>query len=371
MTGIVIICDGPLPLDSPVRKLPFFFPARLIDMARVSPKTVGDASLAVVELLEASDVGLTSLKASWASIAQIPVVCLISKSNRRESIQASALGKSNVMERDLPLSLFLKNIKAYISVDPVADLPADTPAVVQEALGSANKCLEHLCLSAVSETPVPVRLMENSAAEMLTALDLNGLADWLSAVNHHHSATYSHTLKVAGIAGAFARYLGWNEKDCREVVAGGLIHDIGKMRIPLTILDKAGELTDAERKIINKHPVYGQEILKSRLEVPLEIKKMAIQHHEYLDGSGYPNGIKGDRICPKVRVMTICDIFVALTEERAYKEALPVRAAIGRMLDMGSKLDQEMLRHFKDMVIERDFADVLRPMQDAHNGAAA
>ncbi|MEP4768145.1 MAG: HD domain-containing phosphohydrolase [Roseibium sp.] len=368
---IVLISDGPLPLDSPVRKLPFFFPARLIDMARVSPKTVGDAGLAIVELLNATDAGLSALKASWASIAEIPVYCLASKTIRREVIQASALGKSEVMDRDTPLALMLKRIKARTNTDPLADLPIETSEKVKKAFLKTDAFLETLCLSAVIEANIQIKAMDDSASELLTAIDLDGLTSWLEAVQCHHSGTYSHSLVVAGIAGAFARFLGWSEADCREMIAGGLVHDIGKMRIPLTILDKPGELTTEERALIDKHPVFGQEVLKPRLEVPIDIKKMAIQHHEFLDGSGYPNGLKGNRITPKVRMMTICDIFTALTEERAYKEGVPVRTAISIMKEMGGKLDQQMLAQFAGMVLNRSFGEVSRTKAVAGSGAAA
>lgn len=357
---IVLISDGSLPLDSPVRKLPFFFPARLIDMARVNPGTVGEASVAVVELLEAGDPGLTALKASWKSIAEIPVICLASKKNRREVIQAAALGKTEIMDRETPLALLVRRIKALMPQDPVAALPEGVPARTVEAYRKSNTFLDSIGLSATEGSNIQVNLMNESAAEILAALSLDGLSPWMEAVQLHHSGTYCHSLMVAGLAGMFASFLGWSRNDCEEVIAGGLMHDIGKMRIPLTILDKTDKLSREEREIIDKHPLFGREILKPRLEVPIDIKKMAIQHHEFLDGSGYPDGIRADRIVPKVRLMTICDIFTALTESRAYKEGLPVRAAIGTMLDMGGKLDQPMLAQFARMVLERDFGEVSR-----------
>lgn len=357
---IVLISDGPLPLESPVRKLPFFFPARLVHMAKVSPRTVGDARIGVVELLNATDAGLTALKNSWDSIAEIPVICLADRKNRREVIQASALGKTQVLERETPLALLLRTIKGKVEFDPLGDVPARVPATTLEAYRKGNAFLESLALSTADGSKIQINLLNESAAEVLSALELDGMSSWIDAVQAHHSPTYCHSLMVAGLAGAFAGHLGWSKADCLEVVAGGLLHDIGKMRIPLTILDKADKLTEEERKIIDKHPQFGRDILKPRLEVPFDIKKMAIQHHEYLDGTGYPDGLKGDRISPKVRLMTICDIFTALTETRAYKDGLPVRAALGTMKEMGKKLDQEMLNQFARMVIDRDFGDISR-----------
>ncbi|ASP34058.1 HD-GYP domain-containing protein [Labrenzia sp. VG12] len=357
---IVLISDGPLPLESPVRKLPFFFPARLVHMAKVSPRTVGDARIGVVELLNATDAGLTALKNSWGSIAEIPVICLVDRKNRREVIQASALGKTQVLERETPLALLLRTIRGKVEFDPLGDVPASVPETTLEAYRKGNAFLESLALSTADGSKIQINLLNESAAEVLSALELDGMSSWVDAVQAHHSPTYCHSLMVAGLAGAFAGHLGWSKADCLEAVAGGLLHDIGKMRIPLTILDKADKLTEDERKIIAKHPQFGRDILKPRLEVPFDIKKMAIQHHEYLDGSGYPDGLKGDRISPKVRLMTICDIFTALTETRAYKDGLPVRAALGTMKEMGRKLDQDMLNQFARMVIDRDFGDISR-----------
>jgi putative nucleotidyltransferase with HDIG domain len=367
---IVLISDGPLPLDSPVRKLPFFFPARLVDMAKVSPRTVGEAKVAVVELLEATDAGLTALKDSWATIAEIPVFCLVSRKNRREVIQASALGKTEALERDTPLSLLVRTIKSKVGFDPMATVPRSVPSKTLEAYRKGNAFLESLVLSATDGSNIQINLMNESAKEILAALSLDGIGPWMEAVQSHHSGTYCHSLMVCGIAGLFAHHLGWKEADCVEVIAGGLLHDIGKMRIPLTILDKADKLTPEERAIIDKHPQFGREILKPRLEVAIDIKKMAIQHHEFLDGSGYPDGLKASRISPKVRLMTICDIFTALTETRAYKEGLPARVAIGTLKQMGRKLDQDMVDQFARMVLDRGFGEVSRATGPVGNRAA-
>lgn len=358
---VILISDGPLPKESPVRKLPFFFPARLIDMAKVSDKTAGDAAVAVIELLGSSETGMSALKTSWESLAEIPVICIIAKSNRREVTQAAALGHTELLDREAPLALLLQQIKKHLNTDVLADLPEKTPAKTAEAFSKANTFLESLCMSAATDSAIKVKVMEESAHQMLAAIDLDGLVSWMQAVQYHHSGTYSHSLQVSGLAGAFARHLKWPDADCKEVIAGGLVHDIGKMRIPLTILDKPVKLTDEERALINKHPLFGQEILKPRLEIPYEVKRMAIQHHEFLDGTGYPNGLKGDRISPQVRLMTICDIFVALTETRAYKEPLTARQALHKMKELGPKLDQDMLRQFAGMIVDRGFGEVSKP----------
>ncbi len=355
---IVLISDGSLSLDSPVRKLPFFFPARLVKMTDVSSRTVGEARVAIIELFEASDAGLAALTTAWDSIAEIPVICLISKKNRREVIQAAALGKTDVLERDTPLAVLVRKIKSAMAVDLAVHVPSSVPAETLEAFQKGNAMLESLAFSATEGSKIQMNLLNESAIEILSAVTLYGILPWLDAIHTHHSATYSHSLMVAGMAGIFSRHLGWSEADCEQVVAGGLVHDIGKMRIPLTILDKPDKLTDEERRLIEKHPHFSRDILKPRLEVPADIKRMAIQHHEYLDGTGYPDGLAADKLTPKVRLMTICDIFSALTETRSYRECLPTRVAVDILKKMGDKLDQDMLVQFCDMVLDRSFGNI-------------
>ncbi len=368
---IVLISDGPLPDDSPVRKLPLFFKARLVDMANVMPKTVGSARIAIIELQGSTDSGLAVLKEFWQNISEIPFICIVDRKKRREVIQARALGDSDPIDRDAPFAVLLRKINKLAGFDLLAALPPDTPSATAEAYVKGSAFLESLCLSATEGANIQVSLMNRSAADILAALELDGLGCWLNAVQTHHSATYSHSLMVAGLAGTLAEGLGWKAADCREVIAGGLIHDIGKTRIPLTILDKAGALNDHERLVIEKHTVYGREILKPRLELSADIKRMAIQHHEYLDGTGYPEGLSGSRISPKVRLITICDIFAALTERRAYKERVSVRSALNTMKDLGPKLDEAMLARFEDLLLNQGFAYVKRAAKAVGGGAAA
>jgi putative nucleotidyltransferase with HDIG domain len=368
---IVLISDGPLSIDSPVRKLPLFFSARLIDMSKVSPGTIGDAQIAIVELLGARDEGLTALKTSWGSIAEIPVICLVDKKIRRESIQAAALGKSETMQRDTPFAVLLRRIRSLTIADPAADLPKNLPGRTVEAFRSCTAFLESLCFSAVEGSKIQVNLLSESTRELLSTLSRDGLSNWLDAVQHHHNVTYRHSLMVAGLAGEFAKHLGWPEADQKQVVAGGMIHDIGKMRIPLSILEKTDTLTDEDRVLIDRHPKLGRDVLKPRVEVPIDLKKIAIQHHEYLDGSGYPDGLKGSRISAKVRLTTICDVFATLIESRAYEEALSLKGALATMRDMGPKLDQKMLLQFARMVFENGFGEIKRAPAATKGGAAA
>jgi HD-GYP domain-containing protein (c-di-GMP phosphodiesterase class II) len=124
------------------------------------------------------------------------------------------------------------------------------------------------------------------------------------------------------------------------------MHDIGKARIPLAILEKPGPLDENEVAVMRKHPEYGVEAL-GNTAVPLEMRDIILHHHELLDGSGYPHGLKGNEICDLVRILTISDIFGALLERRSYKPPFSSEAAYQILVDMGPRLDRDLVRAFK------------------------
>jgi HD-GYP domain-containing protein (c-di-GMP phosphodiesterase class II) len=153
-------------------------------------------------------------------------------------------------------------------------------------------------------------------------------------------------LIVTGVAVAFAQHLGLSRNDQLRLSFGAMLHDIGKARIPVAILEKPSSLTDDEKEMMSKHPEYGLEALKTTPGLKSELLDIVMHHHEYLDGSGYPHGLRGTEISDLVRIMTICDVFGALLERRAYKSPLGADAAYQMLVDMGGKLDRDLVREF-------------------------
>jgi HD-GYP domain-containing protein (c-di-GMP phosphodiesterase class II) len=125
-----------------------------------------------------------------------------------------------------------------------------------------------------------------------------------------------------------------------------MLHDIGKARIPISILEKPGPLDNDEMAIMRKHPEYGYEALQSMPDIHKDMMDMVVHHHEYLDGSGYPHGLQANEISDLVRIMTISDIFGALLERRSYKEPMSGEDAYQILLNMGPKLDKALVREF-------------------------
>ena len=129
------------------------------------------------------------------------------------------------------------------------------------------------------------------------------------------------------------------------------MHDVGKARIPLTILDKPGQLDPDEEKVMRRHPLIGYELLKDLPDISPEILDGVRHHHEYLDGSGYPDGLTAPEISDLVRLLTISDIFAALVESRSYRPAISRQDAYEILCSMGGKLERSLVNAFRNVAL--------------------
>jgi len=139
--------------------------------------------------------------------------------------------------------------------------------------------------------------------------------------------TAGHQNRVAGIARAIAQELGLSEDAAQGIWVASLIHDIGKVRVPADILSRPAHLSSAEFELIKEHPRTGYEILK-KIDFPWPIAEIVLQHHERINGSGYPLGLKGDEILFASRIIGVADVVEAMTYHRPYREALGLDAAL-------------------------------------------
>ena len=166
-------------------------------------------------------------------------------------------------------------------------------------------------------------------------------AAFADVVDSKSPYTAGHSDRVALFTDMIAEELGLSPERRRFLKRAALLHDIGKLGVSNQILDKAGKLTDEEWLAVRQHPAQSRIIL-SRIEAFQELARIAGDHHEKLDGKGYPRGISGDDICIETRIITVADIFDALTAERPYRGAMPVSQAFDIMRrDIPSGLDSD------------------------------
>jgi HD-GYP domain-containing protein (c-di-GMP phosphodiesterase class II) len=145
--------------------------------------------------------------------------------------------------------------------------------------------------------------------------------------------------------------IGFSDLDVKRLGIAATLHDIGKARIPLLILDKPDRLDPGEEEIMRSHPVIGYELLKDIGDITPEILDGVRHHHEYLDGSGYPDGLKAPEISDLVRLLTISDIFAALIESRPYRPAMPRQNAYKILCGMDGKLEHSLVKAFRNVAL--------------------
>lgn len=158
--------------------------------------------------------------------------------------------------------------------------------------------------------------------------------------------TYMHSVAVCAMMIALAKEIGMTGAEIRLAGAAGLLHDVGKMAVPDIILNKPGALTDSEFMIIKLHPAKGAEILSLTGGVESEVIDVCLHHHEKVDGSGYPNGLKQDQISRVARMGAICDVYDAITSNRPYKKGWGPAESIQRMAQWKGHFDPELLKAF-------------------------
>lgn len=186
---------------------------------------------------------------------------------------------------------------------------------------------------------ISASIMENSTALIS-----------LARLKDANEYTYMHSVSVCALMVATAKAVGLNEAQCKEAGVAGLLHDIGKMSIPNTIIDKTGPLTDQEFEIIRTHPQRGYSILKEQQEVTNGVLDVCLHHHEKIDGSGYPRGLKKEQISTLVRIASICDVYDAVTSDRPYKVGWKPAEALKKMAQWDGHFDNKIFQIFVKVI---------------------
>ena len=257
-------------------------------------------------------VPVEQLKAVLRDLRCVSEKLFVVQDHLRDMIaQAFALGATSVVSRTREILPKLAQVE--IAQEAMKADSASAPPEVANSVASFSSLF-----SAIGKgKPITLSDAENATLEVINGIKQNGLNAWLDDVRRYHEGTFQHCLLVTGVAVAFGMNVKFPDADVKRLGLAATLHDIGKAHIPLAILDKPGRLDQAELEIMNRHPVIGYELLQPIPEIGPEILDGVRHHHEYLDGSGYPDGLTAPEISDLVRLLTISDIFAALIERRS------------------------------------------------------
>lgn len=192
----------------------------------------------------------------------------------------------------------------------------------------------------------------NIASNLMNAINsTDAIAVDISALKTSDEYTFKHSVDVATMSMILAKQQGLSQKQIYEIGIAGLLHDIGKTKISLDILNKPARLTDEEFAVMKQHPVFGYRMIKDRDEFSNEICMAVLQHHEKMNSKGYPVGFPSDKITQYARILTIADIYDALVTARPYKSAFSQREAVEMIMSMTGELDLTAMKSFLESMI--------------------
>ncbi|HID83957.1 MAG TPA: HD domain-containing protein [Anaerolineales bacterium] len=202
----------------------------------------------------------------------------------------------------------------------------------------------------VLEQTATWRALERTNRELKAALD-GALHAWARTVGLRSQATRGHSKRVAALTVSLGRTLGFKGEDLAALRWGALLHDLGKVGVPDAVLFKPGPLTEEEFALVRQHSVWGDEIVGEIPHISPIVRHMVRYHHERWDGSGYPDGLRGEDIPLEARVLAVVDVWDALTSDRPYRPAYPHYAALIYLREnAGVLFDPRVVRQFLRLV---------------------
>jgi len=303
-----------------------------------------------INLRSAESVQLVRNKLRADAYRQMPRLFVLAEALHHATMQAWALGATDTIARPFRAADVLQRIRSALPADDGYD-ETDRGKLLNRGVEAAQAVMVKIFEKLPQGIPLTMADIVAAENKILKAIKHSSLREWLTAVGCHHNDTYRHCLYVTGLAVGFSIHLGMRDDDQRRLVRASLLHDVGKAFIPAAVLDKQGKLTPEDIAILRQHPRRGYEALWRQGGFPPEMLDVILHHHEFLDGSGYPDALHCEQISDIVRLTTIVDIYAALIENRAYRPAFTHSRAFPIMENIGPKLDQQLLQAFRPVAM--------------------
>ncbi len=347
MTGdgiVLIVSDRPDDAEPLARNI------RMVhDCAVTSPR----GTLPAVEVVGVVlDLAATTALAEHGPLARIlasgaPILFLGRDGDAAETRRAQALGARTIVPASMPRTVVVATLLKLLDPRRPRRAPPSPQARTAARAVEAGRLVSGILDAAATDRPLAVDEVDAGTEIVIAAIDDAGIRAWLEVIWAHDDHLYQHALSVTGYAAAFASALGFAAADRLRLAKAALLHDLGKTKIPKAILNKQGRLDALETTIMRAHPVIGARILAGQPGFDAEMVDVVRHHHEMLDGSGYPDGLSGRAIHDLVRLVTICDIYSALTERRPYRAPMPGAQAYAHLEAMVGKIDMALLRAYR------------------------
>jgi putative nucleotidyltransferase with HDIG domain len=286
------------------------------------------------------------------SLSNIPAIVTTKRDPVAIDAAVSQCGASTCLSKPFRRSTLIRTITSLVNKRVEADwenLPERDKTVLKGTVRMFNDISDFIAAG----EPVPFNSVKEATAPLVDAIQKNDFKGILNGVKEHDNYSYAHSLRVATLLALFGHTLGLKPEDQQVLASGGLLHDAGKISIPHEVLNKPGRLSEQEFVVMKSHVTETIKFLSVSPDIPKPVLTIAAQHHEKLDGTGYPNGLKGAELNDLARMASIVDVFSALTDRRVYKPPMEAEKALHIMThDMGHHLDQHFVAMFREMLMD-------------------
>lgn len=236
----------------------------------------------------------------------------------------------------------------YIEDDRLDDIVMEDyklNTLKQATIKSLNKIINNVGAINRESTQSYISMVSEMIDYILEIKDINKS---LFDIKTHDNYTMLHSVDTGIMAAFMGVALGLKKIELNELVIGSTLHDIGKIKVPINILDKNGPLNFEEFEEMKKHPIYGKEMLMKNMSIPTNSLKIVEQHHEKINGKGYPYGLEDKGIFYQAKITSICDVYDAISSDRSYRKKFSPSDAYELILaESGSSFDPELIQTFK------------------------
>lgn len=323
----------------------------LVDPDELDGADADAASLVIFDVDLASPDTARKIRTNGAGrFDRHPKIFLLRDHARSAELQANALGSG------LNLKPGCDDTALYSAIErQLAEATGRAWRAMPESQCIALNAVDELNSNIYKSIRLAMKLPREEVAQcsrqVIASLEENGVSSWLEAVRLHYSHTYRHSMNVTGMSVAYGLHLGMRHDDIHRLAVGALMHDIGKLKIPLAILDGQIQLEGEALELYREHPVFSSKMLMKDGQFDDEVVEIALNHHEYLDGSGFPRHLKLNQISDIVRVIVIMVAFSELIDPPFGAAAISPKEAYSRLHAMDGKLDQHLLAAFEPVAM--------------------
>jgi len=282
----------------------------------------------------------------------VPVVFISATDDPATRKAAMESGANSFLAKPYRRSMLIRAISQQIN-KAVERRWEKLPTLQRDALIGTMDIFNSVSDVIESGEPIAYSKVTDACGPLVEAVGTGDFKVILSEVRGHDNFSYAHSLGVATLLLLFGYTIGLKGEELSLLGSGGLLHDVGKMSIPYEVLNKVGALSKDEQDLMKGHVTGTHDYLEKCLDLPRNILLIGSQHHERLDGSGYPKGLKGGELNELARMSSIVDVFCALSDRRPYKTAMAAEQALHVMInDMTGRLDQQLLLLFREMLLD-------------------